>query len=64
MMVETEWGAVGNYWDTEYAIVGHEYHQNHPNRVIRITITIYVINPSGKLKLSFDRTTKNISQSF
>ena len=27
-----------------------------------ITITIYFINPSGKLKLSFDRTTKNISQ--
>ena len=25
-------------------------------------ITIYFINPSGKLKLSFDRTTKNISQ--
>ena len=23
---------------------------------------IYLINPSGKLKLSFDRTTKNISQ--
>ena len=28
----------------------------------QITITIYFINPSGKLKLSFDRTTKNISQ--
>ena len=27
--------------------------------VITIT-TIYFINPSGKLKLSFDRTTKNI----
>ena len=27
-----------------------------------ITITIYFINPNGKLKLSFDRTTKNISQ--
>ena len=27
-----------------------------------ITITIYFINPSGKLKLSFDRTTNNISQ--
>ena len=26
------------------------------------TITIYFINPSGKLQLSFDRTTKNISQ--
>ena len=25
-----------------------------------ITVTIYFINPSGKLKLSFDRTTKNI----
>ena len=25
------------------------------------TITIYFIHPSGKLKLSFDRTTKNIS---
>ena len=25
------------------------------------TITIYFINPRGKLKLSFDRTTKNIS---
>ena len=29
---------------------------------ITITVTIYFINPSGKLKLSFDRTTKNISQ--
>ena len=29
--------------------------------VITVTITIYFINPSGKLKLSFDRTTKNIS---
>ena len=28
----------------------------------QITITIYFINPSGKLKLSFDRTTNNISQ--
>ena len=28
----------------------------------QITITIYLINPSGKLKLSFDHTTKNISQ--
>ena len=28
---------------------------------MRVTITIYFINPSGKLKLSFDRTTKNIS---
>ena len=27
-----------------------------------VTITIYFIHPSGKLKLSFDRTTKNISQ--
>ena len=27
-----------------------------------VTITIYFINPSGKLKLSFDRTTKNMSQ--
>ena len=27
-----------------------------------ITITIYFINPSRKLKLSFDHTTKNISQ--
>ena len=27
-----------------------------------ITITIYFINPSGELKLSFDRSTKNISQ--
>ena len=25
-------------------------------------ITIYLIHPSGKLKVSFDRTTKNISQ--
>ena len=25
-----------------------------------VTITIYCINPSGKLKLWFDRTTKNI----
>ena len=28
----------------------------------KITITIYFINPSGKLKLSFDRTTKTISE--
>ena len=28
----------------------------------QITITVYFINPSGKLKLSFDRTAKNISQ--
>ena len=27
-----------------------------------VTITMYFINPSGNLKLSFDRTTKNISQ--
>ena len=27
-----------------------------------LTITIYFINPSGELKLSFDHTTKNISQ--
>ena len=27
-----------------------------------ITITIHFIHPSGKLKLLFDRTTKNISQ--
>ena len=27
-----------------------------------ITITVYFIHPSGKLKLSFDRTTKNRSQ--
>ena len=31
-------------------------------RVTVTTMTIYLINPSGKLKLSFDRTTKNISQ--
>ena len=30
--------------------------------IITITITIYFINLSGKLKLSFDCTTKNISQ--
>ena len=29
---------------------------------ITLTITIYFLHPSGKLKLSFDRTTKNISQ--
>ena len=29
---------------------------------VTITITIYFINPSGKLKLAFDRTTKNTSQ--
>ena len=27
---------------------------------VTIAITIYFINPSGKLKLSFDRRTKNI----
>ena len=33
------------------------------SRLWTITITIYFIHPSGKLKLSpFDRTTKNISQ--
>ena len=30
--------------------------------ITTITITIYFINPSGKLKLSFDRTAKKISQ--
>ena len=30
--------------------------------VKQVTITNYFINPNGKLKLSFDRTTKNISQ--
>ena len=29
---------------------------------VSVTLTTYFINPSGKLKLSFDRTTKNISQ--
>ena len=29
---------------------------------VTITITIYFINPSGKLQQSFDRTTKNVSQ--
>ena len=29
---------------------------------ITTTITTHFIHPSGKLKLSFDRTTKNISQ--
>ena len=34
-----------------------------PRQVVNeVTVTIYFINPSGKLKLSFDRTTKNISQ--
>ena len=28
--------------------------------IFRLTITIYVIDPSGKLKLSFDSTAKNI----
>ena len=31
---------------------------------VTITITIYFINPSGKLKLSFDRTTKNYLKSW
>ena len=30
--------------------------------LLTVTITIYFINPSGKLKLSFDCTTKNIAQ--
>ena len=30
--------------------------------IATITITTYFIHPSGKLKLSFDRTTKKISQ--
>ena len=30
--------------------------------LVPLTITIYFIHPSGKLKMSFDRTTKNISQ--
>ena len=29
---------------------------------LTITLTIYFTNPSGKLKLSFDRTAKNVSQ--
>ena len=29
---------------------------------ITVTITMYFIHPSGKLNLSFDRTTKNVSQ--
>ena len=28
--------------------------------IVTITITVYFIHPSGKLKLSFDHTTKNI----
>jgi len=31
-------------------------------RPVLITITVYFINPSGKLKLLFDCTTKSISQ--
>ena len=34
--------------------------QLHTLPSILLTITIYFINPSGKLKLSFDRTLKNI----
>ena len=30
--------------------------------ITETTITVYFIHPSGKLKLSFDRETKNISQ--
>ena len=43
-------------------------HMNHVHLKIKpfnnktITKTIYFIHPSGKLKLSFDRTMKNISQ--
>ena len=36
--------------------------QTFDARITITTITIYFINPSGKLKLSFDRTTKNVSQ--
>ena len=32
------------------------------SEIMLLTVTIYFINPSGKLKLSFDRTTKNMSQ--
>ena len=32
------------------------------SEIMLLRITIYFINPSGKLKVSFDRTTKNISQ--
>ena len=40
-----------------------EEHQQHTaNKMETVTITIYFIHPSWKLKLSFDRTTKNISQ--
>ena len=33
-----------------------------PEWILESTITIYFIHPSGKLKLSFNHTTKNISQ--
>ena len=39
--------------------------ENDTKRLIAITIaiTVYFSHPSGKLKLSFDRTTKNIISS-
>ena len=40
----------------------HNYAASDSPKITKtITVTIYFINPSGKLKLSFDRTTKNIS---
>ena len=47
--------------DTSQCAVAHgnKFSNNNNNNK---TVTIYFIHPSEKLKLSFDRTTKNISQ--
>ena len=67
----------GDGWDSfEYVDeISEQSHQGNPRErisewqagwnvtnAIQVTITIYFIHHSGKLKLSFDRTTKNISQ--
>ena len=43
-------------------VIAHGVCKDQGLELTKVTITIYFINPSGKLKLSFDRATKNISQ--
>ena len=60
------WGSVskcrGCFYGGLQAMVWTGTFQTFDARITITTITIYFINPSEKLKLSFDRTTKNISQ--
>ena len=55
-------GAIAGDAAHQYGVVQSGGRHLHQSVTIITTITIYFINPSGKLKLSFDRTTKNISQ--